>query len=838
MGGGVSSLFMREKEVDLMRRIEAEDALFDKRSNRREKHAQQKRTAMKYVKDYIFAYAPLHVEAVLRDGKEHVILTMSKVSVEEKRKHKLIGYPDSAVVKHDGTIIVRKSDEFEQTISPEMLAASETSPPPKPSAPQFFSSSPSSIDIAWQVCLGFVISKYEVHYRALHHRTAFFKALHVGLKFSATLSGLTHAQWFEFRVRAKGPRGWSEWSDVSSPMRSSPLAPSRPRAPAVGKLTWESAEILWYAPTDNGETIVSYNVQCRRYRAPSPRDASSSGAMSPSWRTCRDISPNRKLETQSTTVDRLLPATEYEFRVCAVSNVGSGQWGQSLVIRTPGRSAKSDLRLLRETSSWSEMVDVSTGKTVYVNRRTQQKRLDTPGDFMRELGLMDEATRTAAEKTRTQQIERLFKTKRYRFVVGLHRDANRRRGAAPWDLHVRRRCIFEDAFEAFDRASVESDLGRRMRVAFEGEIGVDGGGLTKDMFSELSSAIRDPNRGLFKRVQETSSGWVYTFDDVADDGVASSSELPISPTSSSRLRRAGSDRFGGGGTSHSVTKMSSGHFVTKQRRTRLKYWRFCGLLVAKALFERKHMELPLSEIIWSHLVGRPVNFEVLESANRSLARSLRWIRENKVEGVLFETFSVTRSSNSAKTCDEPPVIVPLIRNGDSVDVTDANKLLYVENLVSWHTERKFGAALRAFKEGFYSLVPRRAVEVFSFRELERMVNGEATVDIDMLRRETVYSGDLDASSLLVEWLWAVLSSMTSSDRASFLRFVTGSSRMPLDGFDPPFHISSDSGADPKALPTSHTCFNELVLPRYTSRGALEERISYALQNSGKAFLLE
>ena len=173
-----------------------------------------------------------------------------------------------------------------------------------------------------------------------------------------------------------------------------------------------------------------------------------------------------------------------------------------------------------------------------------------------------------------------------------------------------------------------------------------------------------------------------------------------------------------------------------------------------------------------------------------------------------------------------------------MEVTDANKQFYVEHLVSWHTERKFGAALRAFKEGFYSLVPRRTVEVFSFRELERMVNGEETVDIDALRREAIYAGNLDASSSLVEWLWAILSSMPSGDRASFLRFVTGSSRMPLDGFDPPFQISADVDADPKALPTSHTCFNEIILPPYTSKGNLKERLFYALRNSGKAFHLE
>ncbi len=39
------------------------------------------------------------------------------------------------------------------------------------------------------------------------------------------------------------------------------------------------------------------------------------------------------------------------------------------------------------------------------------------------------------------------------------------------------------------------------------------------------------------------------------------------------------------------------------------------------------------------------------------------------------------------------------------------------------------------------------------------------------------------------------------------------------------------GGDPDRLPTAHTCFNHLLLPDYTSRGALQQRLTMALEHA-------
>ena len=69
-------------------------------------------------------------------------------------------------------------------------------------------------------------------------------------------------------------------------------------------------------------------------------------------------------------------------------------------------------------------------------------------------------------------------------------------------------------------------------------------------------------------------------------------------------------------------------------------------------------------------------------------------------------------------------------------------------------------------------------------------------------------------------LWAAVAAFDDALQRDFLMFVTGSKTAPMGGFGalrPPAHASfkvQRAGPDSDALPTSHTCFNTLLLPEY------------------------
>lgn len=58
--------------------------------------------------------------------------------------------------------------------------------------------------------------------------------------------------------------------------------------------------------------------------------------------------------------------------------------------------------------------------------------------------------------------------------------------------------------------------------------------------------------------------------------------------------------------------------------------------------------------------------------------------------------------------------------------------------------------------------------------------------------------------------------------------MTGTSRIPLDGFDPPFNITQGIDMEKDSLPRSHTCFNQIVIPEYSSIEIMREKILFAI----------
>ena len=79
------------------------------------------------------------------------------------------------------------------------------------------------------------------------------------------------------------------------------------------------------------------------------------------------------------------------------------------------------------------------------------------------------------------------------------------------------------------------------------------------------------------------------------------------------------------------------------------------------------------------------------------------------------------------------------------------------------------------------MVPRDLIKIFDNRELELLISGLQVVDIDDLKENTVYQG-CSASSKPVQFFWEALREFDNSERAEFIQFVTGSSKVPVEGF--------------------------------------------------------
>ena len=63
--------------------------------------------------------------------------------------------------------------------------------------------------------------------------------------------------------------------------------------------------------------------------------------------------------------------------------------------------------------------------------------------------------------------------------------------------------------------------------------------------------------------------------------------------------------------------------------------------------------------------------------------------------------------------------------------------------------------------------------------------------------------------------------------------LTGTDRVPIKGLGhlTPQFVISRNGSEDSRLPTAHTCFNHLLLPAYSDKNTLRQRLMLALENA-------
>lgn len=152
----------------------------------------------------------------------------------------------------------------------------------------------------------------------------------------------------------------------------------------------------------------------------------------------------------------------------------------------------------------------------------------------------------------------------------------------------------------------------------------------------------------------------------------------------------------------------------------------------------------------------------------------------------------------------------LKENGRNIPVTEENKHEYVRLVCQEKMTGSIKRQLNAFLEGFYEIIPKRLIGIFNEQELELLISGLPTVDIDDLKANTEYH-KYQPTSLQIQWFWRALRSFDQADRAKFLQFVTGTSKVPLQGFAAlegmngiqKFQIHRDDRSTDR-LPSAHT----------------------------------
>jgi len=122
----------------------------------------------------------------------------------------------------------------------------------------------------------------------------------------------------------------------------------------------------------------------------------------------------------------------------------------------------------------------------------------------------------------------------------------------------------------------------------------------------------------------------------------------------------------------------------------------------------------------------------------------------------------------------------------------------------------------------------------TWQDLQLRVCGRPTIDIQLLRRHTEYSS-VNPFAKHIIYFWDVLESLSQEQKKAFLRFVWAQERLPAN--DQEFIRTRTrmlikpylgEGAHDQAFPKADTCFFNFMLPEYSSREILKEKLLYAI----------
>jgi len=167
-------------------------------------------------------------------------------------------------------------------------------------------------------------------------------------------------------------------------------------------------------------------------------------------------------------------------------------------------------------------------------------------------------------------------------------------------------------------------------------------------------------------------------------------------------------------------------------------------------------------------------------------------------------------------------------------LTQQNKQIYVDAYVRWFFYERIEAQFAPLCEGFRAIVGDSVLlqRMVDGVQLEKIVCGDSVpVDTSAIRRGAAYEGWEEDEAEYLQMFWDTIESFTDSEKTQFVVFVTASCRVPLRGWQDLQMIVQKNGTGDERLPTAHTCFCQLLLPKYTSRSSLATSLRTAVANS-------
>eukprot|EP01053_Blabericola_migrator_P000863 Blabericola_migrator_1__862@NODE_1210_length_5103_cov_135_521644_g821_i0_p1_GENE_NODE_1210_length_5103_cov_135_521644_g821_i0NODE_1210_length_5103_cov_135_521644_g821_i0_p1_ORF_typecomplete_len1027_score216_78HECT/PF00632_25/2_4e86RCC1/PF00415_18/1_3RCC1/PF00415_18/2_6e06RCC1_2/PF13540_6/17RCC1_2/PF13540_6/0_00072RCC1_2/PF13540_6/1e04_NODE_1210_length_5103_cov_135_521644_g821_i08683948 len=347
-------------------------------------------------------------------------------------------------------------------------------------------------------------------------------------------------------------------------------------------------------------------------------------------------------------------------------------------------------------------------------------------------------------------------------------------------LTVDRNNLVSDTFKQL--TTKEEQWMRPLKVSFREEEGVDEGGLKREFFRLITRELISTKYQLFDHTEDMTSFW----------------------------------------------------FVLNHQPDQLEDYRLLGTLIGMATYNNVQIPLNFPPCLYKKLLNEPVDLSDFETLDPVKAKSFREMLEMPVTNeeqeadfdAIYGFIDFTYQINNFGEMEA----VELMEGGKDVCVTKDNRQRFVDLTVDFVLNTQIKDSFEALRAGIERFFSTDLLSVINSKELELLITGTQTLDFEELKAGTRYGDGYTEDSPYIKEFWERIMKWDENTKRKFLLFCTGTDRSPLGGLQELRFTIQQNGSEPtNRLPTSHTCFNLLLLPKYSDADKMEMMLKVAIE---------
>lgn len=289
-------------------------------------------------------------------------------------------------------------------------------------------------------------------------------------------------------------------------------------------------------------------------------------------------------------------------------------------------------------------------------------------------------------------------------------------------LKIRRDFLIDDTLAELEIVAMSNpkDLKKQLFIEFDGEQGIDEGGVSKEFFQLIVEQIFNPDYGMFiTNDEDTQLCWF-----------------------------------------NSLSFENDAQFT------------LIGIVLGLAIYNNVILPVSFPMVVYRKLLNVRTSWHDLNDWNPVIYNSLKSMldySETDMEDVFAQTFEIGYQDvfgSPLKHC--------LKENGDQIMVNQSNKQEFVELYVDFLLNKSIEKQFKAFKKGFIMITDESPLNLlFRPEEIELLVCGSRNFDFDDLEKSTEYEGGYTDESEIIKHFWTIVHGLSLESKRKLLQFTTG-----------------------------------------------------------------